>query len=225
MNTANKAVTFQRTSDYAFNNNVLSAPTVTMTTSDSAAANTQVKLVFDHGVDANTAIVEGNYRIEGATVLAAQVLEGALNTVVLTLKQGDTITSGPRYLDISGVKAKNSVATQPNLRTEVTLNENVTPKVSTVGFVTSNSIQVTFTEAVTGLDNSAFSVELSSGSPVAVSSVTQTGTNTALITLGSNLPANTAVKVKKGTTVANVKDSVGNLLEDSFVLDTLLLTN
>lgn len=134
VNTANKAITFQRTSDYLNNENVLQAPTVTTSVTDSNLTNNQVRLKFNHVVDATTASVASNYSIPNATITNAQVPSDALDTVILTLSQNGTTTSGERNLTITGVKAKDSIATQPNLTTVVDLKENIRPMINSAQF-------------------------------------------------------------------------------------------
>ena len=181
-----------------------------------------MKLVFNYDVDAETAAVAGNYTIQNANVTKAVVQSGALNTVILTLEPNKTPSSGPRGLFITGVKAKDSVATQPNISTTVDLKENVVPIAQSAAFLSANEIEVTFSENITGLANNSFVVE-TGGQALAITSVTAGATlNKAIITLANAQTANTVVTVKKGVGVGNVVDSAGNKLVDTFNLGATL---
>lgn len=218
VNTANRVVSFARTEDYTFNNNILTAPTVITSVTDNTLTNSQVKLVFNHDVDPSTAAVATNYIIPNASVTNAQVLSGDLKTVILTLGANQTLTSGNRDLIINGVKAKDSLAAQPQITTTVNLKENITPTANSAMFSSASQIEVRFSENVSGLALDTFVVE-SNNRALPIASVTAgTAPNTAVITLAANLMANTVVTVKKGVGVATVVDEVGNKLVDTFML-------
>ncbi|MGN7479356.1 S-layer homology domain-containing protein [Solibacillus silvestris] len=223
VNTGNKAVSFPRTTDYAYNNNVLETPSVTTSTADSTLTNDQVKLVFNHELDASTASVAGNYSIPNARVLNAQVSSGALNTVILTLEPNETTVSGPRNLFITGVKAKNSVAAQPNLTAVVNLKENIRPTLNAANFVSANQIELSFSENVSGLDTNSFAIENVSGAAMTIASVAPSTTgNKVTVTLADTLSVGTTVSIKKGTGVGDVKDEAGNALVDTFTTNATL---
>lgn len=225
-NTANKAVTFQRTADYSNNENVLQTPTVTTSTTDSTLTNNQVRLKFNNELDATTASRASNYSIPNATITNAQVLSEALDTVILTLASNGTSASGERNLTITGVKAKDSVATQTNLTAIVNLKENILPMLNSAKFLSANQIELTFSENVSGLAANAFVFENSAGAPVGITSVTSSTTgNKAVVTLTENQPANTTVTVRKGSGIANVVDEAGNVVVDPSDLSTTLRTN
>lgn len=226
VNTANKAVTFQRTSDYSNNNNVLQTPTVTTSTTDSSLTNNQVRLKFNHELDATTASIASNYSIPNARITNAQVPSDKLDTVILTLAQNETTASGERNLTITGVKAKDSVASQPNLTAVVNLKENIRPTLNTAQFLSANQIELTFSENVSGLAADAFVIENAAGTPVGIASVTgSTSGNKVTVTLSDNQPVGTAVTVKKGAGVEGVVDEAGNAVVDTFDLRTTLGTN
>src|SRR5690606_20975192 len=163
VNTASKSVTFNRTSDYSTNENVLNAPTVTTSVTDSTLTNNQVRLKFDYDLDATTASRVSNYSIPNATITNAQVLSGALDTVVLTLAPNGTTSTGPRELIIRNVKAKDSIADQPTITTEVNLKENIRPMINSAQFIAANQIELTFSENVSGLDTDSFVVVNAAG--------------------------------------------------------------
>lgn len=217
VNTANKAVTFQRTSDYSNNENVLVAPTVTTSVTDPKLTNNQVRLKFNHVVDATTASVASNYSIPNARITNAQVPSDALDTVILTLAPNETTASGERNLTITGVKAKDSVASQGNLTAVVNLKENIRPTLNSAQFISANQIELTFSENVSGLAADAFELVNSAGAAVGIASVTgSTTANKAVVTLSANQPGGTTVTVKKGTGIAKVVDEAGNAVVDTF---------
>lgn len=227
VNTANKAVTFQRTSDYSNNENVLVAPTVTTSATDPKLTNNQVRLKFNHVVDATTASVASNYSIPNARITNAQVPSDALDTVILTLAPNETTASGERNLTITGVKAKDSVASQGNLTAVVNLNENIRPTLNSAQFISANQIELTFSENVSGLAADAFELVNSAGASVGIASVTGSTTDyKAVVTLSANQPGGTIVTVKKGTGIAKVVDEAGNAVVDIFDnIQTTLRTN
>ncbi|MEK5184042.1 S-layer homology domain-containing protein [Solibacillus sp. FSL W7-1324] len=226
VNTANKAITFQRTSDYLNNENVLQAPTVTTSVTDSNLTNNQVRLKFNHVVDATTASVASNYSIPNATITNAQVPSDALDTVILTLSQNGTTTSGERNLTITGVKAKDSIATQPNLTTVVDLKENIRPMINSAQFTAANQIELTFSENVSGLAKDSFVLQNSAGASVGIESVTsETTGNKAVITLTANQEVGTAVTLRNGAGIASIVDAAGNAVVDPINLSATLLTN
>ena len=226
VNTANKAITFQRTSDYSNNNNVLQTPTVTTSTTDSSLTNNQVRVKFNHVLDASTASVVTNYSIPNASITNAQVPSDALDTVILTLTPNATTASGERNLTITGVKAKDSVAIQPNLTAVVNLKENIRPTLNTAQFISANQIELTFSENVRGQGTDAFVIENSSGTALPIAAVSQsTNSNKITVTLSQNQPIGTVVTVKSGGGVDKVLDSAGNALVDTFTIKATLATN
>lgn len=223
VNAGNKAVSFQRTTDYANNNNVLETPDVTTSTSDPSLTNDQVRLVFNHELDATTAAVASNYSIPNARVTHAQVSSGALNTVTLTLAPNETTATGPRNLLITGVKAKDSIATQQNLTAEVNLKENIRPVLNAATFRSANEIELTFSENVSGLGTDSFVIGNAAGTPLSIASVLSSTTgNKVTLTLTDPLTAGETVFIKKGAGIEGVKDEAGNPLVDTFNLQTSL---
>lgn len=226
VNTANKAVSFQRTTDYSNNENVLTAPTVTTSATDSTLTNNQVRLEFNHVLDATTASVASNYSIPNARITNAQVPSDALDTVILTLAQNETTASGERNLTITGVKAKDSVASQDNLTAVVNLKENIRPELNSAKFISANQIELTFSENVSGLATDSFTLQNSAGASVGIASVTpSTSTNKAVITLSDNQTGGSTVTVKKGAGIANVVDEADNAVVDTFEKQIILGTN
>src|SRR5690606_15628576 len=108
---------------------------------DSTLTNNQVRLKFNHVLDAPSASVASNYSIPNARITNAQVPSDALDTVILTLAPNETTTTGLRELTIRNVKAKDSIATQPNITTEVNLYENIRPVVNSAEFKSANQIE------------------------------------------------------------------------------------
>ncbi|WP_339175221.1 S-layer homology domain-containing protein [Solibacillus sp. FSL R5-0691] len=226
VNTANKAVTFQRTSDYSNNENVLTAPTVTTSVADSTLTNNQVRLKFNHVLDAPSASVASNYSIPNARITNAQVPSDALDTVILTLAPNETTTTGPRELTIRNVKAKDSVAAQPNITTEVNLKENIRPVLNSAEFKSANQIEFTFSENVTGLDTDSFVIVNAAGTTVGITSVAKSTTgNKVTVTLAANQTVNTSVTITAGAGIEDVVDEAGNAVVHPFTLSPTLTTN
>lgn len=226
VNTANKAVTFERTTDYSNNENVLTAPTVTTSVTDPTLRNNQVRLKFNHVVDATTAINASNYSIPNAKIANAQVLNNALDTVVLTLAPNETTTTGLRELTIRNVKAKDSIATQPNITTEVNLNENIRPVLNSAVFTSANQIKLTFSENVSGLDTDSFAIINAAGASVGITSVAgSTSGNEVTVTLSATQDAGTTVTITPGAGIEDVVDAAGNAVVDTFNLTPTLRTN
>ena len=226
VNTANKAVTFQRTSDYSNNENVLTEPTVTTSVADSTLTNNQVRLKFNHVLDAPSASVASNYSIPNARITNAQVPSDALDTVILTLAPNETTTTGPRELTIRNVRAKDSVAAQPNITTEVNLYENIRPVVNSAEFKSANQIEFTFSENVTGLDTDSFVIVNAAGATVGIASVAGSTTdNKVTVTLASNQTVNTSVTITAGAGIEDVVDEAGNAVVHPFTLSPTLTTN
>lgn len=226
VNTANKVVTFPRTTDYSNNENVLTAPTVTTSATDSTLTNNQVRLKFNHVLDATTASVASNYSIPNAKIANAQVLNNALDTVVLTLAPNETTTTGLRELTIRNVKAKDSIATQPNITTEVNLNENIRPVLNSAVFTSANQIKLTFSENVSGLDTDSFAIVNAAGASVGIASVAgSTSGNEVTVTLSATQDAGTTVTITPGAGIEEVVDAAGNAVVDTFTLTPTLRTN
>ncbi|MGE7982948.1 S-layer homology domain-containing protein [Solibacillus sp. NPDC093137] len=226
VNTANKLVTFQRTSDYSNNENVLNTPTVTTSVTDSTLTNNQVRLKFNHVLDATTAANASNYSIPNAKIANAQVLNNALDTVILTLSPNETTTTGPRELTIRNVKAKDSIADQPNITTEVNLNENIRPVLNSAAFTSANQIELTFSENVSGLDTDSFLIVNAAGATVGIASVAgSTSGNIVKVTLSANQDVGTTVTITPGAGIEDVVDEAGNAVVDTFTLTPTLRTN
>lgn len=226
VNTANKLVTFQRTSDYSNNENVLNTPTVTTSVTDSTLTNNQVRLKFNHVLDATTAANASNYSIPNAKIANAQVLNNALDTVILTLTPNETTTTGPRELTIRNVKAKDSIADQPNITTEVNLNENIRPVLNSAAFTSANQIELTFSENVSGLDTDSFVIVNAAGATVGIASVAgSTSGNIVKVTLSANQDVGTTVTITPGAGIEDVVDEAGNAVVDTFTLTPTLRTN
>lgn len=226
VNTANKVVTFPRTTDYSNNENVLTAPTVTTSATDSTLTNNQVRLKFNHVLDAPSASEARNYSIPNAKIANAQVLNNALDTVVLTLAPNETTTTGLRELTIRNVKAKDSIATQPNITTEVNLNENIRPVLNSAVFTSANQIKLTFSENVSGLDTDSFAIINAAGASVGITSVAgSTSGNEVTVTLSATQDAGTTVTITPGAGIEDVVDAAGNAVVDTFNLTPTLRTN
>lgn len=226
VNTASKSVTFPRTSDYSNNENVLTTPTVTTSVTDSNLTNNQVRLKFNHVLDATTATEVKNYSIPNAEITNAQVPSNALDTVILTLAPNRTTTTGERYLTITGVKAKDSVAAQRDLTPVVNLNENIRPTLNSATFISANQIKLTFSENVSGLDTDSFAIVNAAGASVGITSVAESTTgNDVTVTLSANQDEGTTVTITRGAGIEDVVDEAGNAVVDTFTLTPTLRTN
>lgn len=220
VNADEKAISFTRQSDSTNNTNVLEKPTViTSSTKDSNLTNNQIKLVFNHDVDGTTGNNVNNYTIQGATVTGVSIDSAKKNEVTLTFDSNSS--TGERDMTISGVKAANSTATPPTLTFPVNVKENVKPTVTAAAFVSANQARVTFSEAVSGVSNASFIVEIGGTTAAVTSATLEPNNQSVLVTFDKNLAAGNTVTVKAGADAGKIVDTAGNVLnfkETSFVV-------
>jgi hypothetical protein len=152
---ADSQVTFTRNGDgTAANTTVLGVNNVTQ-----GSDNNKVEVTFDNKVDGASATNVANYKIDGAVVESVTLLspvETAAGSgtytqkAVLNLKPGSNGFTGPRNINISGVKALGSSKVMtPYFTNGVSLAENVAPTVTSAKLTATNKVTLTFSEPVT----------------------------------------------------------------------------
>ncbi|MFZ3578976.1 S-layer homology domain-containing protein [Virgibacillus sp. DJP39] len=137
------------------------APTELTVSSD--VVDNVITLTFDGKLSGATAVNEGNYNIEGATVKSA-TLTSNTNTdgkavVELALESGSVVATGEYELVIDGVKANDGTLVDVN-PLPLTLNENVAPKFTSATIVNGNDVNLTFSESVNSVDATDFELLL-----------------------------------------------------------------
>ncbi|KOS69241.1 hypothetical protein AEA09_12220 [Lysinibacillus contaminans] len=207
-------VKFTRAGDLNVNINKLALVGIRTTANDLSLTDTNViYLHFNYPVDPALAKNVENYVIDGAQVESAVIEATNLNGIKLTLKQDSNTFTGERNITIKGLKATNSTEMLAELKTTISLKENIAPKVASA-YVTNNStITLVFTEDVSTIFPTDFEVMID-GATVATATY-GTDSKTALITItqsGKWLRAGSIVKIQKSTTNA-IKDSSGNKLD------------
>lgn len=215
INANEKSVTFTRQADANFNRNVLEAPIVRTSVNDSNLTNNEVKLLFNHPVDETSGNNKVNYTIEGAVVANASVNRADKREVTLTLAQGETSSPGVRNLEISNVRAENSLAIQPNIVVAIDLKENIKPTVTAAASAGEKEVLLTFSEAIvpSTISNTSFIVEVNR-LQVDVSNATMQSNNTqVLLEIPVNKDYRNRIRIKAGSTVNAVKDISGNVLD------------
>ncbi|WP_050616488.1 S-layer homology domain-containing protein [Bacillus testis] len=120
----------------------------------SASDNNKVEVVFNKEVDGATAVNKENYTIDGVVVEDVR-LEGPVNSdnattqkAILTLKADSNTYTGDREMRIQGIKAKGSTVAMDPYRTAIFLKENVAPTITDAKLSTTNTVTLTFSEAV-----------------------------------------------------------------------------
>lgn len=108
-----------------------------------------VAVTFDREVDGATATNVANYTIAGVTVKSATLapVSGTTQTVTLTLDSNEL--NGNRAITVANVKSKAGVA-MDTFTGVVGLTENIKPEVKSAKVTGTKTIEVTFSEAITG---------------------------------------------------------------------------
>lgn len=151
---AAKDVTFTRGKDAAAENAELVK--VTKIEQD-AVDNTKVNVTFDKKVDGSTALNTANYSINGVAVQSVtlnEVVKGkgkaVTQTAVLQLASGSIADTGDRFVKISNIKAEGSTKSMEPITEKVEFKENVAPVIESAVMTVNGTIDLTFSEAVTG---------------------------------------------------------------------------
>jgi len=185
--------------------------------------NNKLTVRFDRTVDGASAINTDNYKVEGATVTDAKLIDNSTTaTVELTLAPDSNAFSGAHMITISGVKSQDGNVMDTYVTSE-NLTENVRPTVTKAELTDTNKITLTFSE---DMDPSSIDDTNDSGSAdfdVYIGGVKYTGTvteaegsnaKTFTLTLADTLTSSqlaSGVVVKKATT-NDAKDANGNAL-------------
>jgi len=191
-----------------------------------AADNNKVEVTFNKAVDGASATNAANYKIDGAVVesvtLKAAVTAAGVTTqvAVLNLKSGSNEFTGTRNINISGVKALgSSKIMEPYHVNNVELNENVAPVITSAQLVDTETVVLTFSEAVINAAGGAADFELLIGGKTVVGNVdidTETvaapGATTVTLTLEDVVTADDIAKGLsiKALSTLDIKDAAGN---------------
>ncbi|MBM7664820.1 hypothetical protein JOC25_001279 [Solibacillus kalamii] len=210
--------TFTRGEDgTATNSTVLGAPTVTAN-----ADNNKVNVTFTGAVDGASATNVANYKVDGAVIesVTLQPFKDGTQIAVLNLKADSNTFTGIRNISVENVKALGSSKTMlPYSTNEVSLNENIAPTVTKAELTTTTNINLTFSEAVSNINDTAgadfelYIGGVKSAKTLAVEVVDAGSEKSVLaVTVGTPL---TADELSKGVTIkatsnANIADDVTN---------------
>ncbi|NTY10707.1 hypothetical protein EXW93_14010 [Exiguobacterium sp. JMULE1] len=188
--------------------------------------NDLVRVTFNGAVDGMTATMASNYKIDGIVVEKATLISnaGAENVVELDLKKGSNTFTGLRNVSVEGVKAKGSSVAMDKYMSQQSFNENVAPTVTGAKLIATDTIELTFSEAITDTAGLDFETLVESKTSLGSKSVTVTGATKATITL---TPGVTAEQLAKGLSLKaldtlDIKDVKGNKLS---VPANIIVTN
>ncbi|UHA60644.1 Ig-like domain-containing protein [Metabacillus litoralis] len=110
--------------------------------------NNKVTVSFDRAVDGASAINTANYKIEGATIEKAELVDNSSTyDVVLTIAKNSNTASGARTVTVSGVKSQAGTAME-TYTTSATFVENVLPTLTKAQLTAVDTITLTFSENV-----------------------------------------------------------------------------
>lgn len=200
----------------ASNATVLGAPSVS-----AGADNNKVNVEFTGAVDGASATNVANYKVDGAVVesVTLQPLSNGTQIAVLNLKEGSNSFTGVRNITVENVKALGSTKTMLPFSTNVvSLKENIAPTVTKADLTTTTNINLTFSEAVSNINNDDADFELyiggvKSDKTLAVEVVAAGSEKSVLaVTVGTALTADELAKgiTLKATSKANIADNVSN---------------
>lgn len=174
--------------------------------------NNSATITFSEEVDGLTATSVANYKIDGAVIEKATLLEGG-KIVKLSIKAGSNTFTGLRNVSVEGVKTKASMIEMDKFTGQVSFSENVAPTVTSAKLVATDKIELTFSEAVTS--GGAFDFE------TLVESKTTLGSENVVVASGKgtitlDLPV-TADQLSKGLSLKalntlDIVDAAGNKL-------------
>ncbi len=112
-----------------------------------------IYVTFANQVDEDTAEDLGNYEVEGAGIISAELIDNGSGgaTVELTLEPGSVTKSTRYYITISGIIGYHNTYTEmEEYKTRVYLNENVGPEIEDVKYTYPDVITITFDETLAG---------------------------------------------------------------------------
>lgn len=149
------STTFTRNGDGAENNtNKLAAPVLAVVDNNTLIA------TFTGEVDGASATNTANYNVDGAAIdsvtLASYDKQKNTQAVTIKLRKNSNGFTGVRNITVENVKALGSTVTMDKFtKNDLSLNENVNPTVEKAELTTTNTITLTFSEAVSNSDNTA----------------------------------------------------------------------
>ncbi|MBM7664822.1 hypothetical protein JOC25_001281 [Solibacillus kalamii] len=205
-------VNFVRGSDYAQNEeklSVLSVETSYNTRQGTVIDNKTIVVTFSTHVDGITASNLQNYTLDGLTIQQAIVKHNEPYKVYLTIKE-DIAQSRGTNLTISNLRALNSVVTMEPKTELVFLNENIAPQYVYHNITGTDTITLSFNEAVKNALNHSFEVKVGDLA-VPISQVYSTTNEQVAIRLAQSLKANQVVTITQ-TATSTVSDFANNKL-------------
>lgn len=205
-------VNFVRGSDYAQNEeklSVLSVETSYNARQGTVIDNKTIVVTFSTHVDGITASNLQNYTLDGLTIQQAVVKHNEPYKVYLTIKE-DIAQSRGTNLTISNLRALNSVVTMEPKTELVFLNENIAPQYVYHNITGTDTITLSFNEAVKNALNHSFEVKVGDLA-VPISQVYSTTNEQVAIRLVQSLKANQVVTITQ-TANSTVSDFANNKL-------------
>lgn len=205
-------VNFVRGSDYAQNEeklSVLSVETSYNARQGTVIDNKTIVVTFSTHVDGITASNLQNYTLDGLTIQQAVVKHNEPYKVYLTIKE-DIAQSRGTNLTISNLRALNSVVTMEPKTELVFLNENIAPQYVYHNITGTDTITLSFNEAVKNALNHSFEVKVGDLA-VPISQVYSTTNEQVAIRLAQSLKANQVVTITQ-TATSTVSDFANNKL-------------
>lgn len=205
-------VNFVRGSDYAQNEeklSVLSVETSYNARQGTVIDNKTIVVTFSTHVDGITASNLQNYTLDGLTIQQAVVKHNEPYKVYLTIKE-DIAQSRGTNLTISNLRALNSVVTMEPKTELVFLNENIAPQYVYHNITGTDTITLSFNEAVKNALNHSFEVKVGDLA-VPISQVYSTTNEQVAIRLAQSLKANQVVTITQ-TANSTVSDFANNKL-------------
>lgn len=205
-------VNFVRGSDYAQNEeklSVLSVETSYNARQGTVIDNKTIVVTFSTHVDGITASNLQNYTLDGLTIQQAIVKHNEPYKVYLTIKE-DMAQSRGTNLTISNLRALNSVVTMEPKTELVFLNENIAPQYVYHNITGTDTIMLSFNEAVKNALNHSFEVKVGDLA-VPISQVYSTTNEQVAIRLAQPLKSNQVVTITQ-TATSTVSDMANNNL-------------
>lgn len=205
-------VNFVRGSDYVQNEeklSVLSVETSYNARQGTVIDNKTIVVTFSTHVDGITASNLQNYILDGLTIQQAVVKHNEPYKVYLTIKE-DIAQSRGTNLTISNLRALNSVVTMEPKTELVFLNENIAPQYVYHNITGTDTITLSFNEAVKNALNHSFEVKVGDLA-VPISQVYSTTNEQVAIRLAQSLKANQVVTITQ-TANSTVSDFANNKL-------------
>ncbi|MFS0876424.1 S-layer homology domain-containing protein [Solibacillus isronensis] len=205
-------VNFARGSDFAQNEEKLSV--LNVETSYNARQGTNIDnktivITFSTHVDGITASNLQNYTLDGLTIQQAVVKHNEPYKVYLTVKE-DIAQSRGTNLTISNLRALNSVVTMEPKTELVFLNENIAPQYVYHNITGTDTITLSFNEAVKNALNHSFEVKVGDLA-VPISQIYSTTNEQVAIRLAQPLKSNQVVTITQ-TGTSTVSDLANNKL-------------